>query len=140
MSTAERSGRLLTELVPAIRKTAELVQEVAAASREQATGISQMNKAIGHMDQVTQRNAAAGEELASTAEEVAAQAQSLQRLISFFNITRDDRDGGTRTPVGEAPAKSNGAEFPAAALQALSRASRPRPPPSLADDGEFQRF
>ena len=96
VSTAERSGRLLAELVPAIRKTAELVQEVAAASREQATGISQVNKAIGHMDQVTQRNAAAGEELASTAEEVAAQAQSLQRLISFFNITRGGATGITR--------------------------------------------
>ena len=110
VSTAERSGRLLNELVPAIRKTAELVQEVAAASREQATGVSQVNKAIGHMDQVTQRNAAAGEELASTAEEVAAQAQSLQRMISFFIIsTRRARQRPASRPVGDSASKSNGA-------------------------------
>jgi len=138
VSTAERSGRLLAELVPAIRKTAELVQEVAAASREQATGISQVNKAIGHMDQVTQRNAAAGEELASTAEEVAAQAQSLQRLISFFNITRGDRDHGQ--PNGaESGGRTNGAEFPAA-LQAMISRQAAAASATLGDDGEFQRF
>jgi len=139
VSTAERSGRLLAELVPAIRKTAELVQEVAAASREQATGISQVNKAIGHMDQVTQRNAAAGEELASTAEEVAAQAQSLQRLISFFNITRGDHNGNHTG--SEATGKTgSGAEFPPAALQALLSRQAATATASLGDDGEFQRF
>ena len=138
VSTAERSGRLLAELVPAIRKTAELVQEVAAASREQATGISQVNKAIGHMDQVTQRNAAAGEELASTAEEVAAQAQSLQRLISFFNITRGDHNGHHNG--SEAAGKSNGADFPASALQAMLSRQSATATATLSDDGEFQRF
>ena len=138
VSTAERSGRLLAELVPAIRKTAELVQEVAAASREQATGISQVNKAIGHMDQVTQRNAAAGEELASTAEEVAAQAQSLQRLISFFNITREG--SGHHAPGSGETGKSNGTGFPAAALHALMSRQPATATAPLPDDGEFQRF
>jgi len=140
VSTAERSGRLLNELVPAIRKTAELVQEVAAASREQATGISQVNKAIGHMDQVTQRNAAAGEELASTAEEVASQAQSLQRMISFFIISKADRDGGPRTPVGDSPSQSNGADMPAGSLRALVSRQPAAATATIADDGEFQRF
>ena len=104
MRVAERSGTLLAELVPAIRKTADLVQEVAAASREQASGVSQINKAIGQVDQVTQRNASAAEELASTAEEMAAQAESLQQLIAFFKVSaapsrmRADR----RPPVGAA--------------------------------------
>jgi methyl-accepting chemotaxis protein len=139
VSTAERSGRLLNELVPAIRKTAELVQEVAAASREQATGISQVNKAIGHMDQVTQRNAAAGEELASTAEEVAAQAQSLQRMISFFIITRNERDASVRPSGGDSASKSNGVDMPSSSLQALI--ARPSAPAAtMVDDGEFQRF
>jgi methyl-accepting chemotaxis protein len=91
--TAERSGSLLSELVPAIRKTADLVQEVAAASREQSSGISQVNKAIGHMDQVTQRNAAAGEQLASTAQEVASQAEILQQLMSFFSVDSASKAG-----------------------------------------------
>jgi len=83
---AERSGELLKELVPAIRKTAELVQEVSTASREQATGVSQVNKAMTHMDQVTQRNAATAEELSSTADQMAAQAESLQQMMGFFRV------------------------------------------------------
>ena len=87
---AERSGTLLNELVPAIRKTADLVQEVAAASTEQAAGVSQINRALLQVDQVTQRNASASEELASTAEEMAAQAESLQQLVSFFRVDGAD--------------------------------------------------
>jgi methyl-accepting chemotaxis protein len=92
---AERSGVLLKELVPSIRKTAELVQEVSAASREQATGVAQMTKAMVQVDQVTQRNASAAEELASTAEELSAQALALQQLMAYFRIHGLD-DGGLR--------------------------------------------
>src|SRR6185295_10162859 len=63
VGVAERSGRLLVELVPAIKKTAELVQEVAAASDEQATGVEQINRAMGQVDDVAQRNASAAEQL-----------------------------------------------------------------------------
>jgi methyl-accepting chemotaxis protein len=86
VSVAKRSGDRLTELVPAIRKTAELVQEVAAASREQASGVGEIGRAMGQVDQVTQRNASAAEELASTAEELAAQAGTLQQLVAYFRI------------------------------------------------------
>ena len=86
VTVAEQSGKMLDELVPAIRKTSELVQEVAAASSEQSSGVSQINKAMGQVDQVTQRNASAAEELASTAEEMAAQAESLQQLMNFFRV------------------------------------------------------
>jgi methyl-accepting chemotaxis protein len=86
VDVAQRSGRLLTELVPTIRRTADLVREVAAASNEQSAGVSQINKAMTLVDQVTQRNASASEELASTAEEMAAQSEALQQTISFFNI------------------------------------------------------
>jgi methyl-accepting chemotaxis protein len=87
---AERSGNLLQELVPAIKKTAELVQEVAASSREQATGVTQINKAMNSVDTVTQRNASAAEELSSTAEELAAQSEALQQLMSFFRLATDN--------------------------------------------------
>ena len=86
VSVAERSGQLLRELVPSIRKTADLVQEVAAASAEQSSGVSQVNKAMARVDQVTQRNASAAEELASTAEEMAAQAEGLEQLVAFFHV------------------------------------------------------
>jgi methyl-accepting chemotaxis protein len=84
VDVALRSGRLLTELVPTIRRTAELVREVAAASNEQSAGVVQINKAMALVDQVTQRNASASEELASTAEEMASQSEALQQTISFF--------------------------------------------------------
>ena len=72
--------------MPVIRRTAELVQEVAAASREQSSGVLEINRAMGQVDQVTQRNASAAEELASTAEELAAQAESLQDLVAHFRV------------------------------------------------------
>jgi methyl-accepting chemotaxis protein len=98
VGVAQRSGRLLTDLVPTIRRTADLVREVAAASNEQSAGVSQINKAMTLVDQVTQRNASASEELASTAEEMAAQSEALQQTISFFTTA-----GGSHvTPRHEA--------------------------------------
>jgi methyl-accepting chemotaxis protein len=145
--TAERSGSLLAELVPAIRKTSDLVQEVAAASREQASGISQVNKAIGHMDQVTQRNAAAGEELASTAEEVASQAESLQQLIAFFKVGSHHKPTGPIVLPSSPDVQSARLAMSPATNMALKNmlAERARQtnggavdPTSM--DAEFQRF
>ncbi len=86
VQVAERSGKLLAELVPSIQKTADLVQDVAAAAREQSSGVSQMNVAMSRVDQVTQRNASASEELSSTAEEVAAQAEAMRQVMSVFQV------------------------------------------------------
>ena len=86
VTAAEDAGRMLAELVPSISKTAEMVQEVAAGSHEQASGVAQINKAMGQVDELTQRNASASEELSSTAEELSAQAESLQDLIAFFQL------------------------------------------------------
>jgi methyl-accepting chemotaxis protein len=94
MKVADRSGRLLADLVPAIRETADLVQAISAASQEQASGVAQINKAIIEVDQITQRNASAAEELSSTAEELASQAESLQALMRFFQL--QERGEATR--------------------------------------------
>jgi methyl-accepting chemotaxis protein len=101
VTVAERSGTLLKELVPSIHKTAELVQEVAAASREQAQGVTQINQAMAQVDQVTQRTASAAEELASTAEEMTAQAESLRQLVGFFTVAASE---GGEAPAAHAPA------------------------------------
>jgi len=92
VKVAERSGEFLSELVPSIRKTAELVQEVATASREQGTGVAQVNEAMAQVDQVTQRNAAA-EELSSTAIQMANQAEDLQQLMRAFRIDSKEESG-----------------------------------------------
>jgi methyl-accepting chemotaxis protein len=88
---ADRSGTLLSELVPSIRRTSELVQEVAAASNEQAGGVTRINRSLMQVDQVTQRNASASEELAATAEEMAAQADGLQSLVEFFRTGSEQK-------------------------------------------------
>ncbi|KAF0216923.1 MAG: methyl-accepting chemotaxis [Geobacteraceae bacterium] len=86
VEVAERAGELLTKMVPDIQKTAELVQEISAASREQDSGADQINKAIQQLDQVIQQNASAAEEMSSTAEELASQAEQLQSAIEFFTV------------------------------------------------------
>jgi methyl-accepting chemotaxis protein len=83
---AERSGVLLGELVPAIRKTSELVQEVAASAREQSTGVSQISGAMTQVDQVTQRAASSSEQLSATAQELSAQAHALAEQLAFFKV------------------------------------------------------
>ncbi|QRO02625.1 HAMP domain-containing protein [Archangium violaceum] len=141
---AERSGVLLKELVPSIRKTAELVQEVSAASKEQASGLMQMNKAMEQVDQVTQRNASAAEELASTAEELSAQAQALQQLMSFFRIHGMDDGGLTLRQVQQRRAPwSPGApatEMLARAVSTVSAESVPAPTPGAPRLRDFTRF
>ena len=70
VDVAERAGEMLGKILPDIQKTAELVQEINAASKEQDTGAEQINKAIQQLDQVIQQNASAAEEMASTSEEL----------------------------------------------------------------------
>ena len=102
---AEKAGEMLARLVPDIQKTAELVQEINAASNEQNSGAEQINKAIQQLDQVIQQNASASEEMASTSEELAAQADQLQGTISFFKIDgsvkRNSRPGSSLAPNGK---------------------------------------
>jgi len=83
---AESAGKLLNDIVPAISKTSDLVQEIAAASTEQSSGVGHINIAMGQLNQITQQNASASEELAATSEEMSGQAMQLQELMAFFKI------------------------------------------------------
>jgi methyl-accepting chemotaxis protein len=84
---ADQAGQLLDTLVPSIRKTATLVQEVRSASAEQSTGVSQINQAMGQLNQTTQVNASNSEELSAIAEEMATQAAHLREVIGFFRVS-----------------------------------------------------
>ncbi|MBI5518492.1 MAG: methyl-accepting chemotaxis protein [Desulfovibrio sp.] len=83
---ADQAGSMLRELVPTIQKTAELVQEISAASREQSIGAEQINKAIQQLDHVIQQNAAASEEMSATSDALSGQAEQLQSTIGFFDV------------------------------------------------------
>jgi methyl-accepting chemotaxis protein len=85
---------MLAKLVPDIKRTAELVEEITAACREQDVGSSQINQAIQQLDKVGQQNASASEQVSSTSEELASQAEQLQSTIAYFRI--DDAAAGSR--------------------------------------------
>jgi methyl-accepting chemotaxis protein len=106
-------------MVPSIRKTSDLVREIAAASSEQSTGVGQINGAMVQLNQATQQNASASEELAATAEELGSQAEQLQQTMTFFRL-----EEGTRRP-------------PSALPSAIPQA---RPGTLPIDSGDFVRY
>jgi methyl-accepting chemotaxis protein len=101
VDVAEKAGTMLARLVPDIQKTAELVQEISAASKEQTTGADQINSSIQQLNQVIQQNAGAGEEMSSTAEELSSQAEQLQSTISFFKLAATAAAPAMRRGAGE---------------------------------------
>jgi methyl-accepting chemotaxis protein len=86
VKVAQEAGSMLAKLVPDIKKTAELVEEITAACREQDVGSAQINQAIQQLDKVGQQNASASEQVSSTSEELASQAEQLQSTIAYFRI------------------------------------------------------
>lgn len=123
VQVAENAGELLQKLVPDIKRTADLVQEISAACKEQDSGAEQINKAIQQLDQVIQQNAGASEEMASTAEELASQAEQLQGTIAFFKI--DDLGTTRLKQAGRHPAKqATLATLPSKASQACRNLSK----------------
>ena len=121
VKVAQEAGSMLSRLVPDIKKTAELVEEITAACREQDVGSGQINQAIQQLDKVTQQNAAASEEVSATSEELAAQAEQLQATISFFKT--DGAGSATDRAVGQL--KSQAAKMKAASAPKAARAAKP---------------
>ncbi len=85
---AVSAGTLLDQMVPSIKKTADLVQEISAASQEQSVGANQITSAISQISIATQQNSTASEELYATAEELSHQAAQLQEMMEFFKLAR----------------------------------------------------
>ncbi len=108
LKVSEKSGEMLDKLVPDIQRTAELVQEISAASKEQDTGAEQINKALQQLEQVIQQNASASEEMASTTEELTGQSDQLVSALSFFQ-TGDEDGRSRRGPAAKASRPMQGA-------------------------------
>ncbi len=89
---AESAVKLLDTMVPSIKNTSGLVQEIAAASEEQSAGVSQINTAMNQLNQITQQNASSSEQLAATSEQMSGQAAQLRELMAFFTVA-DSADG-----------------------------------------------
>lgn len=162
VDVADGAGRLLEELVPNIRRTSELVQEISTASAEQRSGSQQVTNSITELEQVGVRNASQAEEMSSMAEELAGQAEQLQQTIAFFQVgagghsggfdhnRRDtlsergasDADQATRRALGSATGGSGGAgrtKRPALDAPSTVGAAKEAPGTNVADR-EFEDF
>jgi methyl-accepting chemotaxis protein len=146
LRVSEKSGEMLDKLVPDIQRTAELVQEISAASKEQDTGAEQINKALQQLEKVIQQNASASEEMASTTEELTGQSDQLVSALGFFH-TGDENGGGRKATKAARPVQGAAAR----AAKPLSHAASARPAGGggvslrLKDkhdelDGEFERY
>jgi len=105
---AEQAGENLLQLVPDIQKTAELVQEISVASREQDTGADEINKAIQQLDQVVQQSAASAEELAASANELTNQVEDQRIAMGFFTLAESET---ADTPVERRNNHSSGSKL-----------------------------
>lgn len=132
---AEKAGELLGTIVPSIKKAADLVQEIAAGSEEQSSGVGQINDAMEQLNQITQQNSSSSEELSATAEEMSAQAEQLQDLMGFFKL--DTR--AIAVAARPATAGSTGRPAPKAARVAAAP-GRKTVAEAEPDEAEFERF
>lgn len=121
---AEKAGEMLGKIIPDIKHTAELVDEIVAASNEQNAGATQINTAVQQLDGVIQTNASLSEEISSTSEELAGQCSSLRQIVSFFKVrdslVAEHRDASVVVARQSSPALGAGEQ--------------------MIDDGEFERF
>ena len=130
---AEQAGALLGQIVPSIKKTSDLVQEISAASQEQSTGVGQINSAVTQLSETTQQNAASSEELAATAEEMNGQAGQLQQAIGFF------KTGSVGTKADVTPRKAGGSGKSPQRHPARKQLGNSKPPADL-DEADFTKF
>jgi methyl-accepting chemotaxis protein len=134
---AERAGSLLDSMVPNIRRTSNLVQEITAASEEQSAGLGQINSAVTQLSQTTQQNASSSEELAATAEEMSGQAEQLQQTMSFFKLMSGMRaSGGGQSGAARKPPRLK----LASAAAGIGAGSRRMSQMSEPDESHFVKF
>jgi methyl-accepting chemotaxis protein len=137
VKAAQSAGDMLSRLVPDIQRTAELVEEISAASREQNAGASQINTAIQQLDKVTQQNTSAAEEMSATSEELASQAEQLQAAISYFRISENPSRSAAR-PVAKPASKARSSSDLRDAVAASAPHMAPRKTPAkFSSDGGF---
>jgi methyl-accepting chemotaxis protein len=134
VKVANESGALLVQIVPNIQKTAQLVQEISAASAEQNSGASQVNNAIMQLNQVTQQNASASEEMSASAEQLASQAEHLKELISFYKTGSEIKLQSKTNTSRPVVTKSTKAGFP------KSNNKKPALSPEQKEDSNFESF
>jgi len=120
------SGATLDDIVNSVKKVGDIISEIAASSREQSAGIDEVNKAVTHMDEMTQQNAALAEQTSAASESSIARVGDMDQLIRFFKVS----NGGGAAVANTAPAATTfeqplqgRSESPVAASNAAPKAS-----------------
>jgi methyl-accepting chemotaxis protein len=131
---SQNAGRIITAIVPDIRKTSELVQEIAAASREQSAGADQIGKAMVQLDTVIQQNASASEEMAAMSEELSGQSQQLASALAFFKLSEEDRG------LSKGPAAAPTTLLPLSPTRAQAKRPTKAIAPLAKTDDDFEAF
>ena len=146
VEVAERAGGIISKLVPDIKKTAELVQEISASSAEQTQGANQINQALQALDQVIQQNAGASSEMAGISSTLADHAHRLQDAVGMFNLG----DSSTSTTYRSSQKPSTRQRVPVKAVASQTIAHKALPGPTqgaslnmsgnASSDDEFESF
>jgi len=91
----DEAGRTMRDIVASVTRVIGIMESIVTASQEQSTGIEQVNRAVGEIDQMTQQNAALVEQAAAAAQSMQDQAQALSSAVSVFDL-----DGRGGAPAG----------------------------------------
>ncbi|XPV75640.1 MAG: methyl-accepting chemotaxis protein [Desulfovibrio sp.] len=124
---ASLTAQTLSGIVDGVGKVADLVEDIAAASGEQASGVEQVNSGLGQIDQVTQANTASAEETASAAEELSSQAAELRDMLRYFTLNNSRQ---RTTVVAQQPAQQRLAQAPSATPPVPNRTLQAAPKPA----------
>ncbi|WP_276570530.1 methyl-accepting chemotaxis protein [Halochromatium salexigens] len=123
-SLAERAGATMEEVVGAVRRVTDIMDEISAASQEQSQGIDQVSQAVGQMDQVTQQNAALVQQASAAAASLEEQADRMEKAISTFRLSKTAQSTHALLAGGNHSRSSHGP--PPAALPQSAQLEAPR--------------
>jgi methyl-accepting chemotaxis protein-1 (serine sensor receptor) len=115
------AGKTMDEIVTSVKHVADIMAEITAASQEQSSGIEEVNRAIAHMDEMTQQNAALVEQAAAAAQSMQDQAAALAKAVAIFKLNRGKTAGIVRAVPAAAPVKT-------LARPVAPKAAKPLPP------------
>ncbi|MCK5880630.1 MAG: hypothetical protein KAG18_02070, partial [Sinobacterium sp.] len=127
-SLVNESGEALNNIMVSVKEVSDLVAEIATASEEQSLGISEVNRAVAKMDEMTQQNAALVEEVASTSDAMGRQAAELAQNVDFFKV--DSQAVSSGTPAIKPAASKPAPDF----VMDVAAAEKHNEPPAGNDD------
>ncbi|GKT01321.1 hypothetical protein AVKW3434_18050 [Acidovorax sp. SUPP3434] len=95
-----KAGATMTEVVSSIRRVTDLMQEISAASNEQAMGVAQVGQAVSQMDQVTQQNGSVVVQMAASASGMKDRTSALLQAVGVFRLNQENAAAGSSPPLG----------------------------------------